>query len=120
MNVYEEEITLEPHDIGPKERILKYILSNDPEEIEKAVNSKIINVFPELHKLKWQLNTEKLNQKVKDMMNRLDVNYSMTIYTDIECEPVSRVAINWRKDDTWFFSGGVIIANEFFTYEDLM
>ena len=47
------------------------------------------------------------------------VDFSMTIYTDERSENISHIAVNWRKNDTWFFSGGIIIAREFFTYEDL-
>jgi hypothetical protein len=117
--IYEEEIFLGHYEGDPEEDLFKYILSNNPDEIEKAINCKIINNFPRLSEVTWEINTAGLAQKIKDLMNKWDVNYSMTIFSDRKDKTMRHVAINWNTDDKWLFYGGVIISNKFFSYEEV-
>ena len=119
MNVYYDEIFLGFYENDPEEELLKYTLSNNLDEIEKVIECNIINRFPKLEETDWKLNTDKLAKKVKDMMNKWDVNYSMTIHPDRNEKNINYVAVNWRKDNNWMFYGGVIIAKEFFSYKEV-
>jgi len=72
-----------------------YSLSNSLDEIEKIIyirtgkNVKFDNV-------NWSLNTTNLSPKVKALMNKHNVNYSMTIYSN-------SVIVNKRVGNEWYF-----------------
>jgi len=71
-----------------------YSLSNSLDEIEKIIyirtgkNVKFDNV-------NWRLNTTNLSPKVKALMNKHNVNYSMTIYSN-------SVIVNKRVGNEWY------------------
>jgi hypothetical protein len=98
---------------------LKYFLSDNLNKIFKIINKQIINNFPDVQNLKWELNTERLAQKVKDMMKKWDLNYSMTIFPDRNDEGIKHVAINYHSGNKWLFFGGVIISKKYFSYEEV-
>ena len=117
--VIEDEIFIGQYEGDPEEDLFKYYLSNNLYEIETLINSKIINIFPKLQEVNWEINTNGLAKKVKDMMNKLNKKYSMTIFYDRNDKNIRHIAINKRTDNEWFFYGGVIIANEYFSYEEV-
>ena len=118
-SIFVEEIFLGHYEGDPEGELLKYFLSDDLDEIEKSINRHIINNIPGLREVNWEINTEGLAQKVKDVMSKRDVKYSMTIFSDREDKAISHVVINWHNDDKWLFYGGVIIAKEFFPYDEV-
>jgi hypothetical protein len=118
-DIFEEEIFLGHYEGDPEEDLFKYFLSNNPDEIEKIIGRKIINNFPRLQGVNWKINTEGLAQKVKNMMNKRDVHYSMTIFPDRNDKTIRHIAINWHTNNEWFYYGGIIIAKNFFSYEEI-
>jgi hypothetical protein len=73
---------------------LTYSLSNSLDEIERAIFTRTgKNV--RLDNVSWRLNTNVLHQNVKALMNRHNVNYSMTID---EWGPI----INKRVGTEWY------------------
>jgi hypothetical protein len=74
--------------------LLTYSLSNNPDDIEKAVftrtgkNIKLINVI-------WELNTNVLSPNVKALMNRHNTNYSMTVYG-------RNITVNRHENNQWY------------------
>jgi len=75
---------------------LTYSLSNNIEDIENAVFTRTGYTI-NLRTTRWDLNTEDLSQNVKTVMNRHNVNYSMTIFDD-------SVIINRRDGNRWFIA----------------
>jgi hypothetical protein len=77
--------------------LLTYSLSNSLDEIEKTIftrtgkNIKLINVI-------WKMNTSVLSQNVKALMNRHNVNYSMTAYD-------RHITVNKRENNQWYYYG---------------
>lgn len=118
-SVFQEELYLGHFEGDPEEDLLNYFLSNSYEEIEKIINSRIQNSLPSLEKIYWGNNTEGLAQKVKDMMNKWDVKYSMTISPDRKDKTINHVVVNWHNDKEWLFYGGVIISRKYFFYEEV-
>ena len=119
MGVFEEEIFLGHYEGDVEEDLFKYYLSNSLNELENIINRKTINNIPKIDEMKWENNTDKLAQKVKDIMLKLDVNYSMTIFPDRNNKIIEHVAINWHTDGKWLYSGGVIISKKFYSYEEI-
>jgi hypothetical protein len=90
----EEEIFVEETDM-----ILKYSLSNNLNEIERAINRRV-GVAVNLSEATWRINPE-LSNSVKELMNRRNMNYSMTTWT----EGIYRfVIVNRRVGSNWFFT----------------
>jgi len=88
----EEEIFVEGTDM-----LLRYSLSNDLREIERAIQNRIGSSI-NLSNIAWVLNPE-LSISVKNLMNRLNVNYSMTTWN----EGIYRyVIVNRRVGNNWF------------------
>jgi hypothetical protein len=90
---FEQDIYIES--IG----VLKYSLSNNIETIRNAVftrtGKKDINFIDTYG---WQLNFN-LSENVKKAMNKLNVNYSMTFYTDGNYQVL---IINKRSGSNWY------------------
>ena len=74
-----------------------YYLSNNIEDIDKIIYS-IIDKKLNLNNIKWQLNP-KLSQKVKDLMNKLNLKYSMTLYT---WNGVRYLVVNMQDNSDWY------------------
>jgi predicted ATPase len=75
----------------------KYSLSNDLNQIILTINSKTrFNI--NLEDIKWKLNTE-LSKNVKDLMDKYQVDYSMTTYSD---KNYYFLVINKRTCKEWF------------------
>jgi predicted ATPase len=89
----EEEITLEG--FGN----LKYSLSNNPKSIEKAIFSRTGYNF-RIYTAKWKINSS-LSEKVKELMRKHDVKYSMTTYYN---EGIRIITINRYFENDWHVS----------------
>ena len=88
----EEEIFVEGTDM-----LLRYSLSNDLQEIERAIQNRT-DFSISLSNIAWVLNPE-LSISVKNLMNRLNLNYSMTTWN----EGIYRyVIVNRRVGNNWF------------------
>jgi len=118
-SIYEEEIFIGHYDGDNVEELIKYYLSNDFNEIVNIINRHIVNKFPDVNQLKWESNTNQLAEKVKNIMNNRNVNYSMAICPDRNDMNIMHVAINFRDNNDWYFFGGVIIQKKYFTYEEV-
>jgi tetratricopeptide (TPR) repeat protein len=95
-NVLEEEIFVElPENTG---KFFSYSLSNDLAEIGRAIHARTSVKF-DLETAVWNLN-HKLSVSVKDLMNRHNVEYSMTTWTEGSHK---RIVINRRSGDKWFY-----------------
>jgi predicted ATPase len=105
----EEEIFLEE-----QKKYFKYSLSNDLDQIILTINSKTRFNFS-LEDIEWKLNPV-LSKKVKDLMDKYQVNYSMTTYSD---KYYNYLYINKRIDNEWFIFSFlespefVMVNNEF-------
>ena len=117
--VIEDELFLGKFEGDIEEISLKYYFSNNLNEIIDIINMRILNRFPNVNTVKWENNTERLAKKVKDKMNYFNVNYSMTISNDKNDINIKHVVINFRSNNEWLFCGGVIISNEYLTYEEV-
>ena len=117
--IFKDELFLGRHEGDNEMELFKYYLSNSLDEIEKVINSKIIDNVPSLREVSWKTNTRGLAEKVKQMMNKWDANYSMTVFTDRRDKSINHVSINQRAGKEWLFFGGVIIAKKFFSYEEV-
>ena len=113
-----DEIYLGYYEGDPNERLLKYYLSDDIHEIEDIINKRITNVSVNLKDAKWEYNSNVLAEKVKDMMNKRNLDYSLTFTDDSRYSEIIHVAVNWRKNGEWLFFGGIITEKEFFTYQE--
>jgi tetratricopeptide (TPR) repeat protein len=95
-NVPEEEIFVElPENTG---RFFKYSLSNSLAEIGHAIYVRTGLKF-DLEKAVWELN-HRLSVSVKDLMNRHNVEYSMTTWIE---EGHRSIIINRRSRNKWFY-----------------
>jgi tetratricopeptide (TPR) repeat protein len=95
-NVPEEEIYVEfPDDTG---KFFKYSLSNNLSEIGRAIYARVGVKF-DLEEVAWELN-HRLSVSVKDLMNRHNVDYSMTTWTEGSHK---RIIINRRSGNKWFY-----------------
>ena len=112
-SLYEEEIILE---FAGQENLLKYSLSNSIEEIEKSIYKRIGQNIPNLHEVDWKLNTG-LSPSVKTLMNKYDVNYSMTTYT-IENAYGRHLVVNRRVGDKWFSFKGAVFEEKFYSSDE--
>lgn len=118
-NIYTEEILLGHYEGDNNKEIIKYYLSNNLDEIIQIVNKQIINIFPNKQNIKWKINTDRLAMEIKEIMNKLNTNYSLAIFIDRKNTNVKHVCINYRAESEWLFCGGVIISNEYLTYEEI-
>jgi hypothetical protein len=91
----EEEIFVEGTD-----RLLKYSLSNDLDEIVKKIYT-IINYSINSNNLDWKLNPS-LSISVKKLMDKHSVDYSMATYLE---GSYRHIIINRRVGEQWFISG---------------
>jgi hypothetical protein len=96
----EEEIFVEGTD-----SLLKYSLSNNINEIERAIQSRT-GITMNLSDIGWTLNPA-LSISVKNLMNKHNLNYSMTTYI----EGIFRyIIVNRRVGENWFFISYKVIA----------
>jgi hypothetical protein len=106
---FEEEILLDGRD-----QLYKYSLSNNLEYIRYAIyertgyNINLENVVPKLN--------HQLSNKVKDLMNKYNVEYSMTSYTH---GGNLRIAINRRVGDQWYFVSFAEVEGKLYNSEAL-
>jgi hypothetical protein len=95
-NVLEEEIFVElPENTG---KFFNYSLSNSLDEIGQAIYARTGVKF-DLDEVAWELNP-RLSVSVKDLMNRYNVDYSMTIWIE---EGHRSIIINRRSGNKWFY-----------------
>ena len=81
---------------------LKYSLSNNPLIILDAITKRTgYKIDDNINSIEWLLNTG-LSENVKNVMNKHDVNYSMTTYVE---NSIKRVIINKREIDGWYITG---------------
>ena len=79
--------------------VLQYLLTNDLSLIEKALTAVLNSAhWISLSGVNWRKNPY-LPQNVKDVMNRLNVDFSMTLAGD------RWVTINKRSENTWWTVG---------------
>jgi predicted ATPase len=102
----EEEITLEGYGN------LKYSLSNNFKSIEKAIFSRTGYNF-RIYTAEWKVNPS-LSEKVKELMRKHDVKYSMTTYYN---EGIRIITINRYFENDWHVSIYAEINGDF--YEDM-
>ena len=93
--LFEEEIYVEGTDM-----LLKYSLSNDLDEILNEIYSRT-GYEVDSKNLDWKLNPL-LSVSVINLMNKHEVDYSMTTYLENDTR---NVVINRRVDDKWFLTG---------------
>jgi predicted ATPase len=101
----EDEITLEGYGN------LRYSLSNDPKEIERLMYKRIGYYFY-INTAKWKINPS-LSDKVKELMKKHNVNYSMTIYYN---EGIRKIVINKYFENDWYFSSYIEIDGCFYEH----
>ena len=92
-----------------KTKIFKYTLSNNIEEINKAIQKRTGIDIPDLNDVEWELNTG-LSENVKAVMNDNNVNYSMT--TDVDGY-VQHIWVNKRSVNEWYLFYGTIVRGKF-------
>jgi curved DNA-binding protein CbpA len=81
--------------------LLKYSLSKDIKGIEKAIKKRTLQIWNG-NRQTWGLN-QNLSESVKKLMNKYNVDYSMTTYL----EGVYRVTvINRRRGNQWYICLG--------------
>jgi hypothetical protein len=73
---------------------IRYSLSNNLGEIEQAIYSRTGRTVM-LNNANWRLNTSSLSPDVKALMNRHNVNYSMTISSGM-------IVVNKRVGNEWY------------------
>ena len=96
LKCYEEDIYIE------NRGTLKYSLSNDFNQIQKAIHKLTGNDdISFIYNYGWQLNPV-LSENVKKIMNKLNVNYSMTYYSADQHETL---VVNKRDGNNWYISG---------------
>jgi hypothetical protein len=92
-DIFEEDIYIE--NIG----VLRYSLSNDIYKIQNEIFNRIGNDdFSFIDGYCWRLNTE-LSNNVKRVMNSLNINYSMTCFTE---DGIQYLIINKREGNRWY------------------
>ena len=95
-DVFEEDIYIE--NMG----VLRYSLSNDIYKIQDAIYKRTgDNDFSFIDEYGWKLNHE-LSNNVKRVMNKYNVNYSMTSFTK---DSIQYLAINKREGNRWYITG---------------
>lgn len=106
---FEEEILLDGRD-----QLLKYALSNNLDNIQYAIYEKTG------YRLNLEIETPILNLHlsplVKNLMNKYDVNYSMTTYIN---GLNRKIIINRRMGDKWFIIPFTEIAGKLYRTEAL-
>jgi len=94
-DIFEEDIYIE--NIG----VLRYSLSNDIYKIQDEIYRRTGNDdFSFIDEYCWRLNTE-LSNNVKRVMNRLNVNYSMTYFTE---NGIQYLVVNKREGNRWYIT----------------
>jgi len=79
-------------------KLLLYSLSNNTSEIETSIEARA-GKTAKLSDIGWSLSSD-VSSNVKDVMNRLNLNYAMTTYLENE---FTRVTIVYRRvRDQWF------------------
>jgi len=82
-----------------KEKILSlYYLSNNNIEIEKEIFDNNY-IYISLSKVGWQLN-DNISENVKNVMNKLNLNYAMTTYSYYGI--FNTIIVYRRLEDEWF------------------
>jgi hypothetical protein len=94
---YAEEYIIEKYENPEYDQLLNYSLSNNIEDIETAINARTGHNV-DLDKAFWEVNT-KLSKSAKDLMNKHQVIYSMTI---LENKKDRDIIINMRVGEKWF------------------
>ena len=107
----EEEIDLENEGYG----ILKYSLSNNLDDINTAIFNRTGFLF-DLDDSKWKENNG-LSPKVKELMDKYNVNYSMTTYSN---NNINQLIINKRSEDNWLYKKYYEVKGIFITDADLI
>ena len=111
----EEDIDLKNEGYG----ILKYSLSNNLDDINTAIFNRT-GFLIDLDDSKWKENNG-LSPKVKELMKKHHVNYSMTIYSqklfpyNVRC-----LVINKRSEDNWLYKEYYEIESRIFSATDLV
>ncbi|MDR0598504.1 MAG: hypothetical protein LBG84_00265 [Treponema sp.] len=77
--------------------LLSYSLSNNLSEIERAITART-GLKIALDNIPWSLNTD-LSASVKDLMNKHNVNYSMTIFNG---DGERLILVNRRVGNIWY------------------
>jgi len=96
------------------DELLKYSLSNDFKEIEKAVYERTgCTLYND--SLGWTRN-KGLSENVKASMNKYNVNYSMTTYPEGK---YNNLVINMRDEDDWYIRSFVNLTDTYYTWEFL-
>jgi tetratricopeptide (TPR) repeat protein len=94
--------------------LLNYSLSNSIEDIKIAIFARAGQNI-DLDKAYWRLNTN-LSVSVKHLMNKHQVNYSMTITGN---ENNRGIVVNMRSGEKWFVTGYSEINGTFFSWRDM-
>jgi hypothetical protein len=82
-----------------KEKILSlYSLSNNAIEIEKEILTRT-NISVSLSKVGWNLEPD-ISENIKNVMNRLNLNYAMTTYSYLGIFSV--IKVYRRLESQWF------------------
>jgi predicted ATPase len=77
----------------------KYFLSNSLNEIEKAINGKLDHFF-KLDNEKWIIDPN-IAPEIKELMNKNNVNYSVTFTSDYERDVINIAVYKWLNNE-WF------------------
>jgi len=80
-------------------KLYNYTISNNLSEIEYAINKRT-GYFINLENVNWQLNPN-LATEVKELMNKYNVIYSMTFWSDYENDIIN-IVINKQLNSEWF------------------
>jgi hypothetical protein len=83
--------------------LLKYSLSKDIAGIERAIKARTKHHWNG-HQQNWGLNTG-LSENVKKLMNKYNVNYSMTTYPK---GPFRVIIVNRHRENEWFYAGSTV------------
>ena len=96
--------------------LYNYSLSNNLEDIKIAIYARTgydIN----LNDAKWELNS-KLSISVKHIMNKYQVNFSMTTDTNTASKS-KQIIINMRNNDLWFITGYEEIDSALYSWDKI-
>ena len=109
---YAEEYIVVEFD-EPKENVLlSYSLSNSLDDIKIAIfNRTGLNI--KIEKAKWTLNSH-LSVSVKHLMNKNQVNYSLTTYYEGK---IRIITINMRVGDNWFITGYIEDKGKYYHWD---
>ena len=92
--------------------IFKYSLSNNLDNIKDAIKKRTSHIL-ELDNVKWEMNYS-LSENVKKTMNKLNLDYSMTI---VNGRKIYYIIINMRAgNNKWLLTGFEKINNEYYSF----